>query len=175
MSPKTAARNARTSKASAKKPAKKPAAKKKTKKVSAIPKGYPQVIPYLTVKDADAVASFATKTFEGKLKECMRSPDGKIVHGEVWIGKSVVMMGTASEKWPERPAMIYVYVKDCDAAYRRALGAGATSMMEPADHFYGDRSATVVDSQGIVWSIGTHVEDVSPKEMARRAAEHVPA
>jgi uncharacterized glyoxalase superfamily protein PhnB len=85
------------------------------------------------------------------------------------------MMCEPMQNLQPSPASIYLYVQDTDAAYRRALEAGATSLMEPADQFYGDRSAGVKDSQGNIWWIGTHIEDVSPEELARRAAAHQPA
>jgi uncharacterized glyoxalase superfamily protein PhnB len=81
------------------------------------------------------------------------------------------MFADASAEWRPTPAMLHVYVDDdVDAVYRRALDAGATSLREPADQFYGDRSATVRDRQGNVWSIANHVEDVPPDELLRRAA-----
>jgi PhnB protein len=81
------------------------------------------------------------------------------------------MLGEANEQWSPMPGTIHLYVEDCDAAYRRALDAGASSLQEPADQFYGDRMAGVRDPVGNMWWIATHVEDVSEEEMAKRARE----
>jgi uncharacterized glyoxalase superfamily protein PhnB len=83
------------------------------------------------------------------------------------------MLSQATERHPAMPATLYLYVPDTDAAYRTALAGGATSVMEPATQFYGDRNAGVKDSNGNMWYFGTHVEDVPPEEMRRRQAEEV--
>lgn len=98
-------------------------------------------------------------------------PDGKVGHAEVRIGDSVVMLGDMGGKWKSMPSSIYLYVPDTDEAYRQALGAGAISLMEPADQFYGDRSAGVRDPFGNHWFLATHVEDVPAEELARREQE----
>jgi len=87
------------------------------------------------------------------------------------VGDSMVMISDASEHAKAMPVMLYLYVPDVDAAYQRALKAGATSIMEPADQFYGDRSGGVKDTAGNSWFFGTHIEDVSPAELTKRAAE----
>jgi PhnB protein len=99
----------------------------------------------------------------------MAHPDGTIMHAEVKIGDSIVMMGEARGDCKPMPGSLYVYVNDADATYRRALQAGATSMMEPGDQFYGDRTAGVKDPSGNQWTIATHREDVPPEELRRRA------
>lgn len=96
---------------------------------------------------------------------------GAIMHAEVRIGDSRVMMGEPPCGIQPIPACLHLYVEDTDAVYRRALAAGATSVREPADQFYGDRNAGVKDPSGNSWWITTHVEDVSPEEMERRHAE----
>jgi PhnB protein len=99
-------------------------------------------------------------------------PDGTIGHAEVKIADSVIMMGEASEQWkpmPAGPAGLYTYVGDSDAVYKRALEAGATSIMEPTDRFYGDCNAAVKDPSGNIWFIATHKADVMREEMAKRA------
>ena len=101
----------------------------------------------------------------------MRLPDGRVMHAQVRIGDSPIMMGQAREEWPAMPACIYLYVEDADAGYEKALAAGATSLEVPRDEFYGDRHGSVRDSQGNIWWIATHIEDVSPEEIERRAAE----
>jgi PhnB protein len=100
----------------------------------------------------------------------MDMPDGSVGHAEVRIGDSVVMVGGAGGEWPAVRAALHLYVADVDASYQAALAAGATSTAEPADQFYGDRRANVIDSAGNQWFIATHVEDVSPEELERRAA-----
>jgi PhnB protein len=102
----------------------------------------------------------------------MSRPDGTIAHAEVRIGDSAVMMGEPMGEQQPRPATLYLYVNDTDAVYQRALQAGATSLMEPADQFYGDRNAGVQDVFGNYWWIGTHKEDVSPEELKKRAEAH---
>jgi uncharacterized glyoxalase superfamily protein PhnB len=100
----------------------------------------------------------------------MTKPDGTVGHAEVKIGDSRIMMGDASgSKSGAMPAVLYLYVPDCDALYRRALQAGATSISEPADQFYGDRHGGIMDPSGNQWWIATHKEDVSHEEMVKRA------
>src|SRR6266568_5870663 len=106
--------------------------------------------------------------FDATELERMSRPDGTIGHAEVRIGDSVVMMGEARGESTPMPGTLYVYVSDTDAVYKRALEAGAASLMEPADQFYGDRNAAVKDAVGNRWWIATHKEDVSPQEIVRR-------
>ena len=139
--------------------------------VEPIPAGYRTVTPYLIVEGAEDLLTFVKQAFAAEETVRMPRPDGTIAHAEVRIGDSVVMLGEASEQWPPMPGSIHLYVGDCDATYRRALEAGATSVQEPADQFYGDRSGGVRDPVGNVWWIATHVEDVPEEEMAKRAQE----
>jgi PhnB protein len=136
-----------------------------------VPKGYPTVCPYLVVPDPSQVIDFMQRVLDGQVIERMEGPDGRIQHAEVRLGDSVVMMGAASEEHPVQTAMLHIYVPDVDATYARALKAGATSMREPEDQFYGDRSGGVKDAVGNSWWFATHVEDVSPEELKRRAAK----
>lgn len=138
--------------------------------VKPIPEGYHSVIPYVIANDADQLLRFLTSGFGAKEQEVHRDPGGKIFHGEVILGDSHLMFSQASERHPAMPCTIYIYVPDADATYRAALAAGATSVMEPANQFYGDRNAGVKDSNGNFWWIGTHVEDVPSAEMERRMA-----
>jgi PhnB protein len=140
--------------------------------VKPIPEGYHSVTPYLVVSGVAKLIEFLKQAFDAKSKECFTTPDGRIMHAEVRIGDSLIMMGEPNEKWPAMPAAVYLYVPDTDAVYRRALQAGATSLMEPANQFYGDRNAGVKDPCGNFWWIGTHIEDVSPEEMKRRSEAH---
>ena len=136
--------------------------------VNPIPEGYRTVTPYLVVEGAANVLEFVKQAFGAEEKFRMEMPGGKIGHAEAKIGDSIVMVGDAGEENRAMPAMIHLYVDDCDATYERALAAGATSEREPTDQFYGDRSAGVRDSTGNLWWIATHVEDVSEEEMAKR-------
>jgi len=140
-----------------------------TMAVKPIPDGYHAVTPYLTVQGVPKLIDFLKQAFEAQEIERMTQPDGTIGHAEVRIGDSVVMMGEARDEWKPMPSGIYLYVNDTDAVYKRALQAGATSIMEPADQFYGDRSAGVKDSSGNHWWIATHKEDVPPAELKKRA------
>jgi uncharacterized glyoxalase superfamily protein PhnB len=139
--------------------------------VNPIPEGYRTVTPYLVVDGATNVLDFVKQAFGAEEKFRMDTPDGKIGHAEVQIGDSIVMLGDAGAENPAMPAMIHLYLEDCDATYERALAAGATSEREPTDQFYGDRSAGVRDSAGNLWWIATHVEDVPKEEMAKRIEE----
>ncbi len=138
--------------------------------VKPIPKGYRRVTPYLIVTAAARLIEFLQKAFGAKeTHPRMARPDGTVMHAEVKIGDSILMMGEAGGQFQPMPAGFYLYVKDTDAVYRRALEAGATSVSEPADQFYGDRNAGVRDPVGNVWWIATHQEDVAPDEMRKRA------
>ena len=136
--------------------------------VKPIPEGYHTVTPYLTVQGAAKLVDFLKQAFGAEEIFRTTGPDGTIRHAEVRIGDSVVMMAEPRGEWKPMPGAIYLYVNDTDAAYKRALQAGATSLMEPADQFYGDRSAGVKDPVGNHWWIATHIEDVPPAELAKR-------
>lgn len=138
--------------------------------VQAIPNGYHTITPYLVVQGADKLIDFVKQAFAAQEIERMVRPDGRIGHAEVKIGDSIVMMSEAGGEWKPTPGALYLYVPDADATYHRALQAGATSTMEPRDQFYGDRSAGVIDPTGTQWWIATHKEDLTPEELARRAA-----
>src|ERR1700736_1509179 len=133
------------------------------------PDDYRTVTPYLIVPGAPKLLEFMKQVFDAKERFVMAGPDGTRGHGGGEIGYSVIMFADSSPRHGPRNAMLYFYVEDVDATYKRALEAGATSVTEPADQFYGDRSAGVEDSFGIHWGIATHVEDVPPEEIAKRA------
>jgi PhnB protein len=138
-----------------------------------IPEGYPRLSPYLIVDDPAGLIEFITTVFGGKETRRHADDKGRIMHAEVRIGEAVIMMGGATEQWPAAPAAMYVYVEDTDAAYRRGLAAGAASLQEPADQFYGDRTAGVRDRFGNQWFLGTHIEAMSEDEMKRRSEKYV--
>ena len=147
--------------------------------VKPIPDGYPQVIPYLTIDGASAAIEFYAKVLGAKERLRMPGPDGKVGHAELEIGDSVVML---ADEFPEMggrspktiggtPVTVMVYVEDVDATFGRALAEGATKERDVEDQFYGDRAGQFADPFGHKWFVATHVEDVPPDELARRAAQ----
>ena len=138
-----------------------------------IPDGYHTVTPYMVVEDVDRLVDFLKAAFGAEEKERVPNQDGKTGHAEVLIGDSYLMMGRAQEDFPALPCMLYVYVPDTDASYAQALDAGAKSLQEPQDMFYGDRNALVADPTGNTWCIATHQETLSPEELAERARENM--
>jgi len=139
--------------------------------VKPIPDGAPRVSPYLIVKDVAKTINFLKKVFDAEEIEKMTLPDGTVNHGSVKIGDSLIMMGGGSLEYPPIPSMLYIYVEDTDATYKRGLNAGGQSIIEPTNQFYGDRNAAVKDSDGIQWWIASHIEDISAEEMQRRNEE----
>lgn len=137
-----------------------------------IPDGYQQVMPYLIVSDVPRLIDFLSTVFGAKEMSRHADDQGRVAHAEVRIGESVIMMGEAGPQWTASPASLMIYVEDTDAAYARALAAGATSLTEPKDQFYGDRNANVRDPFGNQWFISTRTEDLSDEEMARRSASY---
>jgi PhnB protein len=151
--------------------------------VKPVPEGYNTVTPYLAVDDASAAIEYYKKAFGAKERVRMDTPDGKIGHAEVEIGDSLVMLSDPFPQATTRPpaelggtsASVFLYVDDVDAVVRRAVDAGATVTMDVADQFWGDRFGSIRDPFGHIWSIATHVEDVSPEEMAERAKQAMAA
>jgi uncharacterized glyoxalase superfamily protein PhnB len=142
--------------------------------VQFIPPGYHTITPYLIVSGLPGTIAFLETVFDAKTTVApMLRPDGSIMHTELQVGDSRIMMAEATEQWKPMPCSIFLYLPDCDASFRRALAAGATSLMEPADQFYGDRMGGVLDHSGNQWWVATHVEDVTPVEMERRKAEYL--
>jgi PhnB protein len=137
--------------------------------VKPIPDGYHTVTPVLTVHGAAKLIEFLQQAFDAKEVYRLAGPDGSVMHAEVKIGDSMLMVGEASDQWKPIQATVALYVEDADAWYKRALRAGAASVREPADQFYGDRSAGVKDLAGNLWWIHTHIEDVPPDEIRKRA------
>ena len=137
--------------------------------VSPIPAGHNAVCPYLVVSSANGLIEFLKQTFDAIEIDRIAIPNGPVVHAEVKIGDSVVMIGEPMGG-PTSPAQIHCYVADVDAVFARAIRAGAISMREPTDMFYGDRISMVKDAYGNTWAISTHKEDVSNDEMMRRMA-----
>jgi len=127
------------------------------------------VSPYLVVHGVPGLLEFVRHAFGAQELHRTATPDGQVRHAEARIGDTVIMMGEATAEFPVRTAMLHVYVPDADAVYRKAMEAGAISLREPSDQFYGDRSGGVTDPAGNRWFIGTHKEDVSPQELKKRA------
>ena len=139
--------------------------------VQPIPDGYSAITPYLIAEDAAALLDFLANAFGAVERMRMDMPQGGIGHAEVEIGGAAVMLSDAFP--PEHPAtrsQIHHYVDDVDATYARAVSAGGTGVAEPADQFYGDRVARVLDPAGNHWTIAMHVEDVAPDELMQRMA-----
>jgi PhnB protein len=147
--------------------------------VKAVPEGYHSATPYMTVRDAAAALDFYKKAFGAEELFRLTEPGGRIGHAEFRIGDSPIMI---SDEYPDfgalspaalggSPIKMMLYVPDCDAAVKRAVAAGATVLRQPADQFYGDRTAMVADPFGHGWYLQTRIEEVSPQEMQKRYAK----
>lgn len=132
--------------------------------VSAIREGFCTVTPYLLVEGVARLLTFLPKAFDAQVLARESRPDGAIMHAEVRIGNSMLMMGEAGGGFGPMPASIYLYVVDCDAMYKRALQAGAVSVFEMTDLPSGERYGGVRDPCGNIWWIATHVKDLSPEQ-----------
>jgi PhnB protein len=149
------------------------------KQVQKIPDGYTAVTPYITVKGAAKAIEFYKKAFGAEEVMRLEMPDGTIGHAEIRIGGATVMLHDEAPDWKafspqtigDSGSSIMLYVNDADAVVKRAAEAGATVTMEVADQFYGDRCGNILDPFGHKWSIATHIEDVEPDEIRRRAAK----
>ena len=126
---------------------------------NSVPDGYHTVTPYIVVEDAPGLIEFMKSAFGGKERMRMASEDGSIMHAEVEIGDSVVMIGEVSGEFPSKTAMLHLYVPDVDASHERAIKAGAESKREPADQEYGDRSAGVSDGWGNEWWLAAPIKN----------------
>jgi PhnB protein len=143
--------------------------------VKAIPDGYHSITPYLVCKGAAKAIEYYTKVFGAKEFVRMPGPEGKIMHAEIKIGDSNVMLadenparGAVAASGAGRSMSIMLYIDDVDAVFKRAVDAGAKSIEAPTDMFWGDRMGHLMDPFGHQWSIATHKEDVSPDEMEKR-------
>jgi PhnB protein len=144
-----------------------------------VPEGYPRVMPYLIVDGGSEAIDFYTQVLGASERVRMPGPDGRLGHAELQFGDSVIMLADENPEMGARgprsvggsPVTIHVYVDDVDDTFERALQAGATALQPLEDRFYGDRAGQLEDPFGHHWSLATHVEDVPPEEMSRRAAE----
>jgi PhnB protein len=144
--------------------------------VNPIPEHYRTVTPYLYIKGVPEAIEYYKKVFGATELVRMPGPGGKVMHAEIKIGDSIIMMSEENlEMGAKSPAtlggspfLLHVYVTDVDAIAKKAVDGGAKLIRPVKDQFYGDRTGTVIDPFGFVWNIGTHVEDVSPEEMKKR-------
>jgi PhnB protein len=154
------------------------------KKAKPIPEGYQTVTPHVVLDDCARAIDFYTKAFGAKERMRMPGPGGKIAHAEIKIGDSIVMMNDEMPSMPGQPgvykspkaagfatAALFLYVKDVDAAFERAVKAGCTVRTPVTDMFWGDRWGQVIDPFGLTWGLATHKEDLTPKQMAKRQQE----
>ena len=149
------------------------------KRVKPIPAGYRSVTPYLTVRDGARAIDFYKDALGAVEKVRMIGPDGRsVMHAELKIGDSIVMLsdefpGMSTCRSPQSlggtTVSLFLYVRDVDAAFKRASNSGCKVLMEPTDMFWGDRFGKLEDPFGNQWSMATHTENVSPKELGRRA------
>ncbi len=144
-----------------------------------IPDGYHTLTPYLIVKNAAEALEFYQRAFGARELYRMPMPGGRVAHAEMQVGESRFMLADES---PERgylgprepgkvPVTLLLYVEDVDSRFKTALAAGATEHLPVQNQFYGDRTGTLIDPFGHMWTVATHVEDVAPEEMERRMAE----
>jgi PhnB protein len=142
------------------------------------PDGFHTVTPHITVKGAAAAIDFYQMAFGAELVMRIDGPSGAVMHAELKIGDSIILMNDENPQWNKAPTTLggtsvclALYAEDCDALFARATAAGAKPVMPPTNMFWGDRFSKVVDPFGHEWSISTHIEDVTPEECSRRAAE----
>ncbi|TMJ77655.1 MAG: VOC family protein [Alphaproteobacteria bacterium] len=146
--------------------------------VKSVPEGYPSLSPYLIVRDGAAAIQFYQKVFGATLRMKLDAPGGRVGHAELEIGNSLVMLADEHREMGAlapttiggTPVGLHLYLEDVDAVATKAIAAGATLKRPVESQFYGDRLGSIIDPFGHLWHISTHVEDVSPEEIGRRAA-----
>ena len=144
-----------------------------------VPAGYHSITPTLIVRDAAAAIEFYQRAFAAQEIDRMVGPDGSIMHAEIQIGDSRIMLGEENEQWGARsplstngnPGSLHIYVENADASFERALNAGAKVRYPLEDAFWGDRYGKVTDPFGHEWGIATRVKDLTDAEMKRAADE----
>lgn len=157
----------------------KKASPKKEKKVTAVPKGYNTVTPYLIVNQALNAIAFYTKAFDAKEVMCMKDVDGSVKHAELQLGDTRIMLADECPEMNARspqtlggsPISIHLYVPHVDAVIKRAISAGAILVRPVADMYYGDRTGGIMDPFGHIWFVSTHIEDVTPAEIKKRSEQ----
>lgn len=147
-------------------------------KVKPIPEGFHTITPHLTVQNGEEAIDFYQRAFGAEVRRINHGPDGKsLIHADLKIGDSILMLVDEFPDWNVLSPLsiggssvtIHLYVEDADAAFQRAVEAGATVKMPLMDAFWGDRYGQVADPFGHQWSIATHIEDPSPEEIKKRA------
>ena len=134
-----------------------------------VPDGYHSITPFLKLPSAGRLAEFLKKAFDGIEKGRLLKPDGSLLHAEVLIGDSLVMVHEAPGEWKSKPSTLYLYVGDVDATYKQAIEAGGKSIFEPTNMYFGDRVACVTDVSENDWWIATRLENASVTEVQERA------
>ena len=165
---------AKTKKRKLKRPAKsRKAARvaKKPAKVSWLAKGYPVLSSIVVLDDCARAIDWYKKVLGAKQRLRLDMPGGTVAHCELGFGDAVLMMGSPTPQVPPKKGSLAIYVKNCDATYGEALSAGARSVQEPTDQFYGDRNARFEDPFGNEWSVMMHIKNVSEKEMKKAMAQ----
>jgi uncharacterized glyoxalase superfamily protein PhnB len=146
---------------------------------NATPKGYHSVTPTLIIRDAAAAIEFYKRVFDAAEIGRVDGPDGKVMHAEIRIGDSIVMLGEENVEWGMKsplsldgvPSSLYLYVEDADKSFERAVEAGASVRFPLEDTFWGDRFGKVADPFGHEWGLATRVREVSKEELRRAAQE----
>ena len=145
-----------------------------------VPDGYHSLTPSLVLKDARKAIEFYKRAFGAEEVDVMAGPDGRVMHAELRFGDSMLMLGEENPAWPafksaetigSSPASLHLYVPDADAAFKRAVDAGAKSEMPVEDAFWGDRYGKVRDPFGYSWGLATRVKNLTPAEIKTAAQE----
>jgi uncharacterized glyoxalase superfamily protein PhnB len=141
--------------------------------VRPIPEGFHSVTPSMPINGARKFIDFIKQAFGAQELVCMPMPDGRVMHAELKIGDSIIMTAEPMGGFEPMPSTLMLYVNDVDAVFKRAVQAGAKSVIEPSNMFWGDRSGRVKDPFGNFWILSTHIEDVTSAEMEKRTKEFV--
>jgi len=149
--------------------------------VKPIPEGYTTVTPSITLRDTVQAIDFYKRAFNAKERAIMRGPDGKVMHAEIQIGNSIIMMNDevmgsrSAETQGGSPISFYCYFDNADDAYQRAVSAGAQAAYPLTDMFWGDRMGQIIDPFGLRWNISQHTKDMTPEEIERGQEEFMRA
>ena len=147
--------------------------------VSSIPKGCNTVSAYLVLKDVKKALEFYSRAFGSTGETCLEGPDGSVMHAEMRLGNSTIMLSQENPQWNcisaetmgGSPVSMHVYVDDCDALFKQAIKAGCVEVAPMMDAFWGDRFGKVADPFGYTWGLATHKEDLTPEELRKRGQE----
>lgn len=144
-----------------------------------IPNDYPSLIPYLSIRGAAQAINFYQRAFGAEVIMRLDAPGGRVGHADLRVGKACFMLADPCDEYSQMPSApdhstaiaLYLYVDNVDARFAQALEAGAEQLMAVQDMFYGDRTGSLRDPYGFVWNLASHVEDMSPEELQRRAEQ----